>query len=54
MKRAYKVKIKDHNQNTTHSFTEQASSKNEANSIAIERLRKILGYPPNSTWLEIK
>lgn len=40
----YKVKVKDHEQNVTHTLTQWASSQNEANSIVLRILRNMLKH----------
>jgi hypothetical protein len=40
----YVVKVKDHEQDITHTVTEWACSQNEANAKALEGLRAMLGH----------
>lgn len=40
----YTVKVKDHEQNITHTVHQLANSQNEANSIVIKALGEMLGH----------
>lgn len=42
--REYTVRVKDYEQDITHTVKEWASSQNEANAKALEELRVLLGY----------
>ena len=40
----FEIKVKDHQQNCMHVFTERADSLNEANQKALELLRNVLNH----------
>jgi hypothetical protein len=42
--KTYTVKVKDYNQDTTHTLTQRAESQNEANKIIYDYLVKMLGH----------